>query len=171
MRLATLLAAIGLSVSSFASDIPEARKLHPDLYTIQFTLALLNDDFKMPDCSTSSAPTTKYVQPAGDPKSPDAAAEASAVIVQIRKSNPKYAGFATIHLNPGDEFSDGSGALKGMWDARSNTLKILKLELPEFGIEKPITVTVDDKQWNFVFLSDGKGKRYCLLVKSYGPTK
>lgn len=178
MRLITTIIALGLSVSSFASDILEAKELHPTLHTIQFTLAELSGDFEMPDFSTF-APQTNYVQKVGNQQFSSADTQASdpsqAIITEIIKSNPDYTSVATLHLSPGDAFSDENGIVIGNWDSESDTLNISKLKLPEYEISNPVTMAISTMKWHAMYLSgkikDGKEIRYCLLIKSYEPVK
>ena len=154
MKIVTLMTALTLCVSSFASDIPEAKKFHPSLYTVQFTLAELPADFEMYNKS-------------------DPYAELS--IQSIQNSEATFINLATIHTARDVEFSGNNGVVKGKLDSESNTLEILQLVLPNYEMKDPTTVAVSSDKWMKMLyggrIVDGKEKKYCVLIKCYPPTK
>ena len=154
MKIVTLMTVLTLCVSSFASDIPEAKKFHPSLYTVQFTLAELPADFEM--YNKSDPYTTPSIQ-------------------SIQDSEAEYVNLATIHTALDVEFSVNNGDLKGKLNSESNTLDIFKLKLPEYDLSSPVTIEISTQEWHSLFIGgkvvDGKEKKYCVLVKSYNPKK
>jgi len=154
MKIVTLLTVLTLCVSSFASDILDAKELHPTLYTVQFTLAELPSDFQIYNKSDP------YTVPS---------------IQRIQDSEAIYINLATIHTALDVEFSVNNGDLKGKLDSESNTLDILKLKLPEYDLSSPVTIEISTHEWHALFIGgkivDGKEKKYCVLVKSYNPKK
>ncbi|MDZ8119528.1 hypothetical protein [Pontiella agarivorans] len=200
MKTKLLLSLLAISIGSLcyaeSKVIPEAQKLHLDLYTIQFTLAELNEDFQMmeifPTNVTTATNATVEYKPMSEEKhrliaealmkrkqngeltdqSP-ALAQASPIVDRVKKSNPSYSSFATIYTKPGAEFSTEN--LKGKFDSKSNTLNILEMNLPEYEITQPLTIAANSSEWTALFFGgkiiSGKEKKYCVLVKTYAPQK
>ena len=174
MKTKLVLAVLVVAISSFGisetTPIPEAKELHQDLYTIQFTLAELEEDFLVGyEWPTNSSVTYRK---GGDttpavPKNP--------MIEKILQANPTYTNFATIHVSPDVEFSERNGDLKGILDSKSNTLNILQMNLSDYGITTPHTIALNSEEWMPVIFSgtnvDGKKRTYCMLIKSYAPKK
>ncbi len=203
MKLKASILILGIVISSFGASelkvIPEATNLHPDLYTIQFILADLDENFQLnPLLQTTNifmSSQTKFysseMSELSEEKSKMVADflmkkqqntkdggntnPTSAMVDQIQKSNPEYSNFATVHVSPDIEFSGRDGDVKGKLDSESNCLDILHLKIPDYGLIDPLTIAINTTEWHTLFISgkiiNGKEKKYCLLVKSYKPTR
>ncbi|MCF7818644.1 MAG: hypothetical protein K9M54_12270 [Kiritimatiellales bacterium] len=170
MKIEALFIALSLTVCSFASEIPEAREFHPDLYTVQFTLAEFPNDFEMETKSERQA-FLNY----SSLSTAERAALKSDIIKRIQSSEAKYTNLATIHSESGKPFSGENGVVKGILDSESNTLDILNLEIPNYGTLDPLKIDMKSNDWFTMFLVgkivDGKEKKCCILIKCYPPKK
>ncbi|QBG47668.1 hypothetical protein EGM51_09775 [Verrucomicrobia bacterium S94] len=154
MKIKIMLLAISVALSSFSSKIPEPEKLHPEFYTIQFSLAELPTDFEM---YKKSSP---HEQP---------------TIERVENSGANFTTLTTIYTALNKEFSCDTGDVKGKLDSESETIDILKLKIPDYEITDPFTIEAKSTGWSTFFLGgkivEGKEKKYCLLVKTYAPKK
>ena len=157
MKFITLFAALLMVTASLATDIIEAKELHPELHTIQFTLAELPADFNPYPYEEFDGKDNKFI------------------LERIENSKAIFTNLATVHTSPNIEFSVKNGDIKGVFDLESNTIDILKMKLPEYDLSKPITMAINTHAWHTIFFNgkivEGKEKKYCILIKCYGPKK
>ena len=185
-----MLATLSLSLCSFGESIsnptPDATELDSDLYTIQFTLVELSDDFKMPTPWTETNNTytvtgysvppnetevTQYESTLINPAPPDSNPGISELILL---SNPSYTSFATVHVAPGEEFSSPNGEVKGTFDLKNRLIRNLQIKFMDR--ELPVGGLAIRNTWHSMMFSgypgtDGARKDYALMIKSYPPQK
>lgn len=190
MKIKFMFAALSLSLCSFGESISnptlEATELDTDLYTIQFTLAELSDDFEMPPPWTDTNNTnivTGYSVPPNEtevtqyestliyPALPDPNPDISEL---IRLSNPSYTSFATVHVAPDKEFSSPNGEVKGTFDLKNRVIRNLQIKFMDR--ELPVGGLAIRNTWHSMMISgwfgtDGTKKNYALMIKSYPPQK
>ena len=198
MKMKSLFAVSVIAISSLVSagpkEIPEASDLHPDLYTIQFTLAHVSDDF---DMTPPAFTNTSYIvngqsfdpskmteeeireyanelmrkKQSGElPQKTKAQDYIQNQISLIQKSNPKYSNFATIHVEPGTEFSTQDERLKGKFNLESHILENINIKLNDYPPVDLSAIAIDTTSWHSIGVS-GRGNKYFILVKLYEPQK
>lgn len=190
MKMTTMFVVMGLSLCSFGESVVKpilgATKFNSDLYTIQFTLAELSDDFEAPQPwldTNSVISVTNYIAPAKrgeeiqsdnmiiDPALPKASYDISE---QIRLSNPSYTNFATVYAAPDQKFSSANGGVKGTFDLKNKILKDLQIKFKEREIN--VDGIAISNEWHCIIIggwfdNDGKMKNYAIMIKSYPPQK
>ena len=194
----TPLLALLLSFCSLAfgelQPIPEASQLHPELYTIQFTLAHVSDDFEMtPPSFTNSSyivngksfdpskmteeeirehvnELMRKKQSGELPQRTDAQDYIKYQRTLIQKSNPTYSSFATVHVESGKEFSVNEGCIKGLLDLEANTVDNLKIKYKDYPPIELSAIAIDTRSWHTIGIG-GRGEKFFILIKLYDPQK
>ena len=164
MKIKLLLILLLLSINSFgvskSKSIPEATKFHSELYTIQFTLAVLSEDFQL--IPPSEEEITNYVSLGRKSSKKDPQVE------RIVKSNPTYTNLETVFITPDKSFN--KGVVEGVWNSKSRTLKISQITIPNYGIIKNVTLSANLGEWHSLIVG-GKEQKYAILIKCYEPKK
>ncbi|NLX26474.1 MAG: hypothetical protein GXY61_11050 [Lentisphaerae bacterium] len=181
-----------IAVNSFAGKIPEAKSLHPELYTIQFTYAWFpsSDDVVIPDevCKRADEDyeilleelkeTDDYKDLESDER---AAAHAllyarvwrKALLNHIESSKEvEYKDLATIYTRSGEPFPEAyNNVVKGLFDAESNTLVLFELKSEYLQVSRKCTYDhICVNEWIATIQRVGGGNNNGhLLVKCYPP--
>ena len=169
-----------IAVNSFAGKIPEAKSLHPDLYTIQFTFVSLptRDDVMMGE--EEKRIMDEYVNLLEELEGEEEREEADciyernmrkAVINKIESLEGKYTELATIYTSSGEPFPEEYSNVKGLLDVESNTLVIFGYNFSKYlRQENESTITkFCVNEWYAGGRCGGKINGY-LLIKCYPPT-
>ena len=181
MKMKLLLSVLVITINSFGSaepiPIPEANELHPDLYTIQFTLAELKEGFQAGFAWPTNSPVTSTTMPQEiEGKVTINYDPAYSLVGDIQRSNPTYSNYATVHVSPGESFSIKNETLKGVFDLDSGTLNDLHIKLKEYKAIELSAIAVDAMTWHVIVIGgyigqDGKEDKYAILIKLYEPKK
>lgn len=183
---------MAVASNSFAGKIPEAKKLHPELYTIQFTFARfptcgIEMDDKERKCTYEEyeflleelMESDDYKDLASDERELAHAlllgrVRQKGIINHIESCKEvEYKDLATIYTSSGEPFPEAySNVVKGSFDSESNTLVLSELK------SETITVMIKTtrphfyvNEWSSIVTSSGGGNNNGhLLVKCYPPT-
>jgi hypothetical protein len=141
---------------------PETKTLHSGMYTIQFTLAPVNESF--------SNETNWTIYGAGDIDL-DSILKKDLTLVKLDKSGASYLDFATAHIKPEIEFSAGNELVSGtvhLIDSRNAQLSCIihyegtKIQLDGFAL------VVDE--WACLRIGKEGSPTHFMLIKLYEPT-
>jgi hypothetical protein len=178
-----------IAVNSFAGEIPEAKSLHPELYTIQVSFAR----FPTPDNVAMSDKEFKRAFEEYEILIEDydfeeefededrktalnilyARVMDKALLNHIESSKEvEYKDLATIYTRLGEPFTGADSKVKGLIDLESNTLVIFEFNFPEYYENK--TESTNNRfyvnEWfDGGSRKGGKNSGY-VLIKCYPPT-
>ncbi|MBN2703379.1 MAG: hypothetical protein JXR23_04125 [Pontiellaceae bacterium] len=176
-----------VAVNSFAGKIPEAKKLHPELYTIQFTYALFpsSDNIPMTDKEYKRA-YEEYEnlleeleeEFEGDDWEMERSllygrVMSKALLKHIESCKEvEYKDIATIYTRSGEPFPEAYSNVKGFLNVESNTLVLSEVISKYTQVRKKSTIThFCVNEWSgFGGGWGGVKHNGYLLIKCYSPT-
>ncbi|MBN2703378.1 MAG: hypothetical protein JXR23_04120 [Pontiellaceae bacterium] len=181
-----------VAANSFAGKIPEAKSLHPELYTIQFTYAWFpsSDDSMISDKECKRADEEYEIlleelmetDDYKDLESDERAMAHGLLYARVwRKAKlnhiesckkVEYKDLATIYTRSGESFPEAySNVVKGFFDAESSTLVFSEFESEYMNVS--IKCAYDHicvNEWIATIESVGAYNNGTLLIKCYPPT-
>ena len=166
-----ILSILVLSINSFSGEIPEAEKLHPELYTLQFTYVEFPDSSYM----KASEEQHKLMDRLAD-SSKEKRVEIRALLRQMDIEKIRswddviFSNLATIYLASGESIPD-TYSEKVMLDIKSKILQVsgIKCHVSDHSIHKIDLNEFVANEW-FPTIAHVGGKCGYLLVKCYPPT-
>lgn len=182
-----------IAVNSFAGKIPEAKNVHPDLYTIQFTYAWFpsSDDLVIPDkeCKRADEEYENLLEELiekddyKDLESDERAMAHALLYARVQRKalinhiesckEVEYKDIATIYTRSGEPFPEAySNVVKGLFDAESNTIVLFELQSEYLQVSRKCTYDhICVNEWFATIQSvGGANKDGYLLIKCYPPT-
>lgn len=170
-----------VAVNSFAGKIPEAKSLHPELYTIQFTFVNFptSDGLKMGEEEERIMEAyANLLEELEDEEDREQACLSYAIemrkakINRIESSETEYTELATIYTRTGEPFPEAySNVVKGLFDAESNTLAFSEFKSVYIHVSNSCSYdNICVGEWIATIARVGADNNGTLLIKCYPPT-
>jgi hypothetical protein len=170
MKIWTTCLFVVISISGSAQPVPETKNLHPEMHTIQFTLASVDDDFNQGTNFVLHGTGVSFDQIRTNFL--DEIKKSTSVLNRLNRSNATYKEYAHAHIQLGDEFSTENKLVTGIVSMANNHDGSFSFKLNFGGKEIsldafPLTVN----EWAYFGIGEDDNLKHFMLIKLYEPTK